>query len=106
SLRGATYDLGDLAQTVAGTKTPNQAKGTPTASLLLTYKERDHEATLSLARHLETICAKLKGVDAKKCRLDTQKKEVQIKLHDKGGAKLADIKTAFPRFDTEYYPKR
>src|SRR5262249_55489864 len=101
-LSGATYDLGDLALTVAGTKTPNQAKGTPSASLLLTYKERDREA----AENLETICAKLKGVDAKKCRRDTQKKEVQITLDDKGGAKLADIKTAFPSLDTEYYPKR
>jgi hypothetical protein len=103
-LEGATYDLGDLARTVAGTKTPNRPKGAPSAALLLTYKARDSEA--ALARDLETTCAKLKGVDAKKCRLDTQKKEFQIKLDDKGSAKLADIKSAFPGLDTEYYPKR
>jgi hypothetical protein len=101
-LTGAKYDLGELAQAVAGTKTPSRVKGAPSTALLLTYKERDREAT----ENLETICAKLKGVDAKKCRLDTQKKEVHIKLDDKGGAKLADIKTAVPSFDTEYYPKR
>jgi hypothetical protein len=103
-LEGAKYDLGDLARTVAGTKTPNRDKGAPSAALLLTYKERDGEAA-ALARDLKTTCAKLKGVDAKKCRFDTQK-EFQIKLDDKGGAKLADIKVAFPGLDTEYYPKR
>jgi hypothetical protein len=105
-LEGAKYDLGDLARTVGGTKTPNRAKGAPSTALLLTYKERDGEAAASLARDLKTICAKLEGVDSKKCQLDIQKKEFQIKLDDKGGAKLADIKAAFPGLDTEYYPKR
>jgi hypothetical protein len=104
-LEGAKYDLGDLARKVAGTQTPNRRKGAPSAALVLTYKERDGEAA-ALARDLKTICAKLEGVDAKKCRLDTQNKEVQIKLDDRGGAKLADIKKALPGLDTEYYPKR
>src|SRR5262249_54899351 len=103
-LEGAKYDLGDLARTVAGTKTPNRDKGAPSTALLLTYKERDGEAAAALARDLKTTCARLKGVDAKKCRFDTQKKEFQIKLDDKGGAKLADIKKALPGLDTEYYP--
>jgi hypothetical protein len=106
ALEGAKYDLGDLARTVAGTKTPNRLKGAPSAALVLTYKARDGEAAASRARDLKTICAKLEGVDAKKCQLDTQKKEFQIKLDDKGGAKLADIKKALPGLDTEYYPKR
>ena len=106
SLEGAKYDVGDLARTVAGAKTPKRAKGAPSAALLLTYKARDGEAAAALARDLETTCAKLKGVDAKKCRLDTERREFQIKLDDKGDAKLADIKAAFPGLDTEYYPKR
>jgi hypothetical protein len=105
-LEGAKYDLGDLARTVAGTKTTNRLKGAPSAALLLTYKEPDSEAAAARARDLKMICAKLEGVDAKKCQLDAQKKELQIKLDDKGGAKLADIKKAFPGLDTEYYPKR
>ena len=105
-LQGAKYDLGDLARAVAGTRMPVQAKGTPSAALALTYKEPDGEAVASLGRDLETICAKLKGVDARKCQFDTSKKEIQIKLDDKGGARLADIKAAFPSLVTEYYPKR
>jgi hypothetical protein len=104
-LEGAKYDLGELARTVAGTRTPNRAKGAPSAALLLTYKEGGGEAA-ALARGLETVCAKLKGVDAKKCRLDMKRRELQIKLDDKGDAKLADIKAAFPGLGTEYYPKR
>jgi len=106
ALEGAKYDLGDLARTVAGTKTPNRLQGAPSAVLLLTYKERDDEAAAARARDLKTICPKLEGVDAKKCQLDTQKKEFQIKLDDKGGAKLADIQKALPGLDTENYPKR
>jgi hypothetical protein len=104
-LEGAKYDLGDLARTVAGTKTPNRAKGAPSAALLLTYEGLDG-GSAALARDLKRICARLKGVDAKRCRLDTQRKELQIKLDDKGGAKLADIKATFPGLGTEYYPKR
>jgi len=105
-LEGANYDLGDLARKVAGTKTRNRAKGAPSAALVLTYKERDSEAAAARARDLRTICANLEGVDAQKCQLDTRKKEFQIKLDDKGGAKLADIKKALPGLDTEYYPNR
>src|SRR5260370_22264032 len=74
-LEGANYDIGDLARTVAGRKTPNRRKGDSSAVLVLTYKERDGEAAAALARDLKTICAKLEGVDAKKCQFDTQKKE-------------------------------
>jgi hypothetical protein len=104
-LDGAKYDLGDLARTVAAARTPNRAKGAPSTALLLSY-QADGERTEALARNLESICAKLKGVDSKNCRFDAQKKEFQIKLDDKGGAKLSDIKAAFPGLDTEYYPKQ
>src|SRR5262249_44968123 len=69
SLDGARYDLGDLARAVAGTQTPNRARGAPSAALLLTYKAGDGKAA-ALARDLETTCTKLNGVDAGKCRLD------------------------------------
>jgi hypothetical protein len=55
----------------------------------------------ALARSLELSCSKLKGVDAKKCRLDTERKEVRLKLDGVGGAKLADITAAFPGLDVE-----
>lgn len=104
-LDGAKYDLGDLARTVAAARIPNRAKEAPSAALLLSY-QADGERAAALARNLETICAKLKGIDAKNCRFDAQKKELEIKLDDKGGAKLVDIKSSFPGLDTEYYPKR
>jgi hypothetical protein len=101
-LDGASYDIGDLARAVAAAKTPNRAKGPPSAWLVLSYKgheERGMEE--ALARSLELSCSKLKGVDAKKCRLDTKRKEVRLKLDDVGGAKLADITAAFPGLDVE-----
>ena len=88
-LQGAKWDLGQLAQTVAEAKTPSRAKGVPSASLILTYKGQSDSAKReeALAQNLEATCAKLKGVDAKKCKLDPKRKEVYIKLDDKGGAK-------------------
>jgi hypothetical protein len=105
-LDGAKYDLGDLAHAITGAKTPNRGKGAPSAALLLTYKADDAQAVLLMAKDLDTICAKLKGVAAKGCKLDTEKRELQIKLDDLGGATLAQIRTAFPKLDSEYYPKR
>src|SRR5262249_50345518 len=102
-LRGANYDVGDLARAVAKAQTPNRAKGAPSAALVLSYKSRKGRTVTenSLARTLAATCAKLKGVDAKKCKLDTGRKEVHVKLDDKGGAKLSEIKAAFPGLDVE-----
>jgi len=97
-LQGAKWDLGQLAQTVAEAKTPSRSKGVPSASLILTCSAKRDEA---LARNLEATCAKLKGVDAKKCKLDPKRKEVHIKLDDRGGAKWAEIKAAFPGLEPE-----
>ena len=55
----------------------------------------------ALARSLESTCANLKGVDAKRCRLDTKRKEVHLKLDDNGGAKLVEITAAFPGLGVE-----
>jgi hypothetical protein len=105
-LERAGYDLGDLARAVAGTQTPNRAKGTPSAALVFTYQEYVGGAAAPLVRDLQTTCARLAGVDAKKCRFDVQKQEFQIKLDDHGGARQADIQAVFPGLSTEYYPKR
>src|SRR5262249_38304760 len=77
-LRGASYDVGDLARAVADARTPNRDKGAPSAALVLSYKPREGGTVTeeSLARTLEAVCAKLKGVDAKKCKLDAARKEI------------------------------
>lgn len=54
-----------------------------------------------MARSLELTCAKLRGVDAKRCKLDTERKEVHLKLDDNGGAKLVEITAAFPGLGVE-----
>jgi hypothetical protein len=96
-LDGASYDVGDLARAVSSAKTPNRAKGPPSAWLVLNYRGgEDRKAEVALAHSLELTCSKLRGVDAKRCKLDTQRKEVHLKLDDKGGARLADITAAFP----------
>jgi hypothetical protein len=95
-LAGATYDLGDLAKTVAKTETPNRAKGALSAALVLVYKLRDGTTADELAKDFKPACAKLKGVVAEKCRLDPDAKKLYIRLSDDGGAKLAEIKAAFP----------
>ena len=45
---------------------------------------------------VEPAFAKLQGVEVKGSKLDTKAKEIRIRLGGKGGAKLADIKAAFP----------
>jgi hypothetical protein len=97
-------DVGDLAVAVAGTKTPNQAKGAPSATLVLNYKRNDRNALADevvLPNIVEPVLPKLRGVDAKQCKVDTKAKQLHIKLDDKGGAKLADIKAAFPGLELE-----
>lgn len=102
-LRGATYDLGDLARTVAETQTPGRQRGAPSAALVLFYKNhRDVAQTEArLTQSLEATCRKLKGVDAKKCRVDTARKEVHIQLDGKGDAKWADVNAAFSELSVE-----
>jgi hypothetical protein len=97
-VRGATFDVGDLARAVAEAKTPNRDKGTPSATLLLRYKPPavDAESEEALAGRVEKALAQVKGVDAKKSKLDARQKRLEVKLDDRGDAKLADIKAAFP----------
>jgi len=92
-------DVGDIAQAVAATKTPNREKGAPAAILILGYERLDGSAAADeqyLPKKVEAAVEKLKGVDAKGCKLDFKQKQLLIKLDEKGGAKLADIKAGFP----------
>jgi copper chaperone CopZ len=97
-VRGATFDVGDLAAAGAQVKTPNRDKGAPSATLLLRYKlsGTDVESEDALAASVEKALAQVKGVDAKKSKLDSRQKRLAVKLDDRGGAKLAEIKAAFP----------
>jgi hypothetical protein len=92
-------DVGEIAQAVAGTKTPNRDKGAPAAILVLGYERLDGSAAGDeqyLPKKVEAAVEKLKGVDAKGCKLDFKQRQLLLKLDDKGGAKLADIRAGFP----------
>jgi hypothetical protein len=92
-------DVGDLAKVVAGAKTPNRDKGTPTAVLVMRYERLDGNALADevfLPKRVEEGFGKLKGVDAKKCKIDFKARELHLALSDQGGAKLAEIKKGFP----------
>lgn len=93
----AKADVGDLARAVAQTKTGRQDKfpATPVSS----YKRLDAKAAADetvLPGIVEPALAKLQGVEVKGSKLDNKAKEVRIRLDGQGGAKLADIKAAFP----------
>src|SRR5262245_38512636 len=95
----AKADVGDLARAVAGVKTSGRQK--PSARLVLGYERSDDTALDDdefVPRYVEQALAKLKGkgVDGKDWKLDTKNREVHIRLEEKGGAKLADVKAAFP----------
>jgi copper chaperone CopZ len=86
----AKTDLGELAKAAAAAQTPHAAKGTPSATLVLTAAKVTDEQAGKVADAL----GKIKGVDAAKSKADPKTSEVRVKLDDKGGAKLADIKAA------------
>jgi len=95
----AKTDVGELAKVVAAAQTPNRSKGAPSATLVLKYQRLDASAVTDevyLPKKVEEAFARLKGVDAKKCQLDTKKKELHIRLDDLGGARLGEIKKGFP----------
>lgn len=102
-LAGASYELGDLARLISAVKTPSRASVAPSASLVISYKRQGDAAAIeqTLARTLERTCARVTGVDAAKSKIDTRRKEIYVKLNDKGGAKLAEIKAAFPGLNVE-----
>ena len=74
---------------------PDKFSGT----LVFSYKRLDAKAAADetiLPGIVEPALAKLQGVEVKGSKLDIKAKEVRIRLDGKGGAKLADIKAAFP----------
>ncbi len=78
-------DVGDLAKAAAAAETPHRAKGAPEAALVL-------PAQSLKAGAVKKALQDVKGVDAKASTVKGG--NVQVKLSDKGGAKLADIKKA------------
>jgi hypothetical protein len=98
-LEGATYDVGDLAIVVAQSPTPNRKKGPPSATLVLRSRVST-ESFLQVTRNMRELLANVKGVDASQSDA-TKSKTLHIKLDDKGGAKLSEIKAAFPMADLD-----
>ena len=93
----AKADVGDLARAVAQIQTGRRDKFSTT--IVLRYKRLDAKAAADetvLPGIVEPAFAKLQGVEVKGSKLDTKAKEIRITLDGKGGAKLADIKAAFP----------
>jgi hypothetical protein len=92
-------DVGDLARATAGAKTANHEKMPPTTTLVLRYARLDANALsdeVYLPGRVEPVFAKLRGVEASKCKLDTRQKQILLRLDPKAGARLAEIKKAFP----------
>src|SRR5262249_53094914 len=104
ALEGAKYDLGDLARTVAGTRTRNRAKGAPSAALLLTSQERDGRAAVPGER--KTIGPSWEAEADRGGRLARKKRGFKKRRAGRGGARRGDIKKPSPGPDTEYYPRR
>src|SRR5262249_56052241 len=94
----AKADVGDLARAVAGAQTPDREKGAPSATLVLAYERLDGSAVADeayLPGKVEKALANLKGVDAKKSKIDFKKRQLLIRLDDKGGARLSHVKKGF-----------
>ena len=102
----AKADLGDLARAVAQTETTRRDKFA--ATLIVSYKPLDATAAADeavLRGLVEPAFAKLQGVDVKGSKLDAKAKEIRIQLDGKGGAKLANIKAAFPSLALKELPR-
>jgi copper chaperone CopZ len=83
-------DLGAIAKSVAAADTPHKGDQAPAAFLVLDAKN----LTEASAKKLPDALAKVKGVDAKMSKAEVKSKEIVIRLDDKGGAKLDEIKKA------------
>ena len=83
-------DLGAIAKAIAEADTPHKSDQAPAAFLVLEAKG----LTEAAAKKLPDALAKVKGVDAKMSKAEVKGKEIHIRLDDKGGAKLDDIKKA------------
>jgi hypothetical protein len=87
----AKADVGDLAKAAADAQTPHRGEvGAPSAYLVVEASG----LTEDNAKKLQGALKDVKGVEPKTTNADVKKKEIHVKLDDKGGAKLADIKKA------------
>jgi hypothetical protein len=87
-------DVGDLAKAASAAKTPHRAKGAPEATLVLDAKDLKRGD----AKKVQDALKDVKGVNSSASRVDVKAKEIYVKLANKGGAKLADIKKALANF--------
>ncbi len=88
-------DVGDLAKACAGAETPHRgSKGAPSVTLVVAAGKLTEDNAEKVADALKDV----KGVDAKASKAEVKKKEIHVKLDDKGEAKLADIKKALADF--------
>jgi copper chaperone CopZ len=87
-------DLGDIAMAVAGAETPHKADEAPGANIVIAAPGLTDKNKKQVADALK----KVKGVDADFSTGDVKAKEITVKLADKGGAKLDDIKKALAAF--------
>ena len=91
----AKGDVGDLAKCCADCDTPHKgSKGACSATLVVDAPS----LTKGNAEKVEAALKDVKGVDAKASKAQVKSKEIHVKLADKGGAKLADIKKALDDF--------
>ncbi len=87
-------DLGDIATAVAGADTPHKTDEAPGANLVLSAPSLTDKNKKGIGDALK----KVKGVDALSSIGDLKKKEIIVKLDDKGGAKLEEIKKALATY--------
>ena len=87
-------DVGDLAKAANAAKTPHRVKGPPEATLVLAGKDFKRGDVKKVQDALKDV----KGVNSSASRIDFKAKEIHVKLANKGGAKLADIKKALANF--------
>ncbi len=84
-------DVGDLAKAANAAETPHRGEvGAPSTYLILEAPA----VTKEDAKRISAALKDVKGVEAKGTHTDVKKKEIHVKLSDKGGAKLADIQKA------------
>jgi copper chaperone CopZ len=84
-------DVGDLAKAANNAETPHrESKGAPSVTLVLPAPSLTKDNLGKVAESLE----KVEGIDAKGSKGHPKGKTIHIKLDDKGGGKLADIKKA------------
>jgi copper chaperone CopZ len=87
-------NLGDIAKAAAGTATPHRDKGAPSVTLVVPAAGLSNKN----ADRVMNALKKVKGVNVKASEVDLKKKEIHVRLDEKGGARLADIDKALENY--------